>query len=157
MSFHHEMADPVGADGGMRIACCKRQDKWFIDRFAAEDDAQWRCLPRRWRADGKYDRGSFEFAFTQQIILREHLPAISLAQQKTVSLRLGLECNRAVAHNRLITRQLQQQRNPLRIILQYLLSIGRRIQRHHAERDTNNRHHDQQLKQRESARQYSIR
>src|SRR3990167_1965497 len=101
------MPDSVSVDSCLRIADCKRQDKRLVDRFATEDDAQWGGLPRRWRADSQCDREPFEFALTQQIILCEYLPGIPLAQQETVSFCLSLEGNRAVAHNRLIARQLQ--------------------------------------------------
>ena len=58
----------------------------------------------------------------------QRLPFIVLEYQEAVSISFGFECDRVIAHDRLIARQLQQQRDPLRIVLQHLLIARHRIE-----------------------------
>ncbi len=144
------MADAVGADGDAGIAGAERQHEGFVDRLAAEDDAQVGVGDGGRRIEHQCNRRVLEFALAQQVVLHRHVPLLVVADQEAVAVGPRLEGDLAVAHDGLVARQLQQQRHALRVFTQRLLLARQRVERHQSQRDAQDDHHHQQFDQRET-------
>src|SRR3569623_2132000 len=151
------MTDAVGAYGDIRIAARQREQKRLVDRLAPEDDLQHARLSGNGRRDGKIDRGTLEFPLAQHVVLRDRLPRIIFPHHKAVAVGLRLERDRPVAHDGLVARQLHQQGDALRLVLQSLPVAGHGVECDHAQGNAGDHHDDQQFEQRETARPYGSR
>ncbi|EEF23181.1 conserved hypothetical protein, partial [Ricinus communis] len=145
------MPDPVGTDEDAVVAAGQREHERLVDRFVAERDAQRVQGPRAGRIQQQGQRRTLEVALAQQVVVRDRFPAGFRAHEEVVALGRRFEGHGAVAHDGFVARQLQQQRDALRLLLQVLVRAGNGVEAGQPQRDADDDHHDHDLHQGEAA------